>query len=57
MVLRDLLAIGLAAGLIVAATAVSASWATFVLSGAAGLCIGLAGWDAWRERRAERYKP
>jgi hypothetical protein len=56
MYLRDLLAVGVAAGLIAAAVVVSAGWATFALSGVAGLCIGLAAWDVWRGMRTERYE-
>jgi hypothetical protein len=56
MYLRDLVALGVAAGLIAAAVVFSAGWATFGLSGVAGLCIGLAGWDVWRGIRTERYE-
>ena len=53
---RDLVALGVAAGLIAVAVVVSAGWATFALSGVAGLGIGLAGWDVWRGMRTERYE-
>ena len=56
MYLRDLVALAVAAGLIAGAVVVSAGWATFLLSGLAGLCIGLAGWDVWRGIRTERYE-
>ena len=51
---RDLAALGLAAGLIVAATVVSAGWAIFALSCGAGLCIGLTAWDVWRGVRSDQ---
>ena len=56
MYLRDLVALAVAAGSIAGAFVVSAGWATFVLSGVAGLCIGLAVWDVWRGMRTERYE-
>jgi hypothetical protein len=46
-----------AAGLVAAATAVPEGWETFMLSGVAGLTIGLAGWDGWRAVRSRRDKP
>jgi hypothetical protein len=49
--LRDLGVLGLAAGMIAAAVVVPEAWATFALSGGAGLCLGLAGWGVWRARR------
>jgi hypothetical protein len=51
VLLRDLGALGLAAGLVAAAVVVSEAWAIFALSGGAGLCLGLAGWDVWRGMR------
>jgi hypothetical protein len=54
VILRDLGALVLAAGLVVAATVVPEGWETFTLSGVAGLTIGLACWDGWRAMRTRR---